>query len=320
MIQSQLQQPTEVALRFDDPSGSMAGQLPGLVSVPPMGSSVVSVRVRPKKRRWFGERTPRTFMVTADGSSGGVPPISATGQMDDLPLGPMVLGGGVVGALAIAAFAGIAAASFLGDGGGTPPVDPTQENGGGGGGDPTVFASTTAEPTRRGPGRTTPVPSATTTATGPTATATQAPPTPTPPLPTPTPPPPPPTPTAGPPTNAANTGSWTLTLTVSFNNCPFGQFVGSQIEETYEFYEAVADDTYMEPGEAIDAYQSRTDAYLGQYTFSYPLWSISYEIVADDGSPGTAWLYNSFTALNRTVSQLEEYYTTSAGACQITYE
>src|SRR5690606_25895170 len=124
---------------------------------------------------------------------------------------------------------------------------------GGGDGLP-VITSVTAELTGGGTGRT-PVPSATTTTALPTVTASPtatATPTIPPPPATATPPPPTPT-TAGPPANAANSGSWTLTFEVTFNNCPFGVFVGGTVEEAYEFYEAVGEDDYLEPGEAVDA-------------------------------------------------------------------
>lgn len=325
VIQSQVQQPTEVALRFDDPSDAIGADLPQSVSVPPMGSSVVSVRVRPKKRRWLGAKVPRTFMVTADGSSGGVPPVSATGQMDDLPRGPIMLGGGVLGALALAAFAGLGAASAFGGGGDSPPATPTEEDGRGSSRTPTAESS--PEPSRTtiwGAG--TPTPGATAGATAspttaptsapttlptrvtlPTATATSAPPTAT-----------PTTPVIS--TLSANTGTWTMSLTVSFNNCPFGQIVGGAIEEEYEFYEATASNDLMDPGELIDVYQTRTGVYLGQYTFSYPQWTVAYDIIATDGSEGVAYLGNTFTATDRTIAVIEEYYTTAAGNCQIFYE
>jgi len=329
VLQSHVEQPTEVALRFDDPSGEVGVEMPTAVVVPPMGSSVVSVRVRPKRRRWLGSRLARTFMVTADGSSGGVPPVSATGQLDDLPRGPVLIGGGVLGALALAAFAGLGAANaFSGGGGDAPPATETEQSVGG-----RRTPTTVADSTPRDQATSTPAISRTT-IWGPEGTPTAGP------TETPTPQPTavptrltlptatstsPPSATATPtspviPVLRANTGTWTLTMEVTFNNCPFGQVVGGAVEEAYEFYEANGGNDYMEPGEPIDAYQTRTGAYLGQYTFSYPQWTIGYEILATDGSPGIAYLGNTFTAEDRTIPALEEYYTTASGSCQIFYE
>lgn len=329
-LHSQVPQPTEVLLQFNDPDDAVTYEMPRSVSVPPMGSSTAVVRVRPKKRRWLGAKIPHMFMVTADGSSSGVPPVSATGQLDDTPLGPVLIGGGVAGVLAIAAVAAIGASALLGgdDGGravapdatSTPTEEATPRSGTGGDvetptprqtADRTATSIWAATPVDRTPSPETP----TDTPAPPTPTATVAAPTPT------TAPPATATNTvpAGPPANSIEDGVWTYNFRVTSNTCGSGLAVGEAVTISYEFYEATPVDGYLVPGELTRVVQSDFAATLGNYTFSYPNFTVSYPFTADDGTPGTATLFSTFTSPTSGSGILQEDYHGANGTCTILF-
>lgn len=330
-LHSQVPQPTEVQLQFNDPDDAVIYEMPPSVSVPPMGSSTAVVRVRPKKRRWLGAKVPHMFMVTADGSSSGVPPVSATGQLDDTPLGPVLIGGGVAGVLAIAAFAAIGASALMGgdDGGqavapdatSTPTEEATPRGSSGGNAEtptprPTVDRTATsiwaatpvAQTPSPGAGNPTEAP-ATPTTVAPPATATTA--------------PPPPTATntvpAGPPANSIEDGVWTYNFRVTSNTCGSGLAVGESVTISYEFYEAAPVDGYIVPGELTRVVQSDFAATLGTFSFAYPNFTVSYPFTADDGTPGTATLFSTFTSPTSGSGILQEDYHGANGTCTILF-
>ncbi|MDZ7728171.1 MAG: serine/threonine-protein kinase [Dehalococcoidia bacterium] len=330
-LQSQVEHVTEVELRFDEEGGTVDWEMPRTVAVPPMGSSAVQLRVRPRKRRWLGPAQGRTFMVTADGGNSGVPPVSATGYLDDRPFGPLFLGAGVIGALALVAAMGAGASALVGGGGNndasapvaTEEPDEQREDDDG----ETVNATTTPERTptetddeeRATPTATkAPATSAPATSTRVPPTATPVPPTAIPVPPTATPVPPTATP-SGPPPSSIAPGQWDYSFVVTYNDCPFGVSPGGTVNESYTFVEAGNGDGYVSHGEAVELYQARTGAYLGRYTFTYPNFAISYAVTSNSGNGGTATLYSYFSGTNSGSGELEEVYSVGGGSCFIEY-
>ncbi len=307
-IHSQVPQSTEVLLQFNDPDDAVVYEMPRSVSVPPMGSSTAMVRVRPRKRRWLGAKIPHMFMVTADGSSSGVPPVSATGQLDDTPVGPILIGGGVAGVLAIAAFAAIGASALLGGDDNTPSSPGDRST-------PEATATSTPRASGGGVSNTpTPRPTPDRSATSVWAvTPTPEPATATPTLvPTATIPP-------APPANSIEDGVWTYNFRVTSNTCGSGLAVGETVTISYEFYEAVRVDGYIQPGEQTRVVQTDFEATLGTFAFTYPDFTVSYPFTAEDGTPGTATLFSTFTSPTSGSGILQEDYHGSAGTCTILF-
>jgi serine/threonine protein kinase len=91
-----------VTLHLDaqDSEGRCACSLPYSVSVSPGEATTVGLRVAPRQRRWRGERETVTFVVSAS-PGGGSPPVTVSGQFEDVSYGwlPYAGGGIVLGVL-----------------------------------------------------------------------------------------------------------------------------------------------------------------------------------------------------------------------------
>ena len=105
-LRNRSDEPMELHLKAEeaeDAEGLCAFSLPDSVTVPPNGEATVTVKVRPRSRRWRGVRETRWFGVTASSGAGGQPPTSVYGQFDDLPYGWVPYSGGaVLGAVVVA--------------------------------------------------------------------------------------------------------------------------------------------------------------------------------------------------------------------------
>jgi serine/threonine-protein kinase len=195
----------DVQVSGQDPENSVEFVLPPPVSVPPGGSVVVPVQVKPRKRRLTGEGRNLTFTLT--GAGAGMPPVNVSSAVREPSWGRLPF----LGLAAVAALAAAGALAFaLAGGGDDTPAGP-------GDGTPVVTATTPASSPTAGAATVTGTPSPTVTrtvtptpgsgggvSTPPTPTPipptpTPVPPTPTPVPPTPTPIPPTPTPTPPPP-------------------------------------------------------------------------------------------------------------------------
>ncbi len=111
----------KLQLSAEDKDGHCAFLLPGSVTVPPRGETTVTIKVRPRTRRWRGGGETRRFSLTASGDGGG-PPTTISGQFEDMPYGWVPYGGGAVLGVALAAAAVVA---LLPDGDGSTPTAPS---------------------------------------------------------------------------------------------------------------------------------------------------------------------------------------------------
>jgi hypothetical protein len=199
----------DVQVSGQDPENSVEFVLPPPVSVPPGGSVVVPVQVKPRKRRLTGEG--RNLAFTLTGAGAGLPPVNVSSAVKEPSWGRLPF----LGLAAVAALVGAGAIAFaLSGGGGDSPAGP---------GDVSPTASPTATAvtptgtvtTATATGTTSPAVTPTVTPTPgtgggvstpptPTPSPTPVPPTPTPVPPTPTPIPPTPTPTPPPPPSFSN--------------------------------------------------------------------------------------------------------------------
>ncbi len=111
----------KLQLNAEDDDGHCAFLLPGSVTVPPRGETTVTMKVRPRSRRWRGGSETRRFSVAASGDGGG-PPTTVSGQFEDMPYGWVPYGGGAALGVALAAAAVVA---LLPDGDGSPATAPS---------------------------------------------------------------------------------------------------------------------------------------------------------------------------------------------------
>ncbi len=111
----------KLQLNAEDDDGHCAFLLPGSVTVPPRGETTVTMKVRPRSRRWRGGRETRRFSVAASGDRGG-PPTTVSGQFEDMPYGWLPYGGGAVLCVALAAAIAVA---LLPNGDGSTPTAPS---------------------------------------------------------------------------------------------------------------------------------------------------------------------------------------------------
>ncbi len=114
----------DAAVRLSLAAGSGATQvsLPrDAVKVPGHSTATLSLRARPRRRRWTGARESRSFTIAAsgDGDDSGNPP-TATGDYDDQPYGLLPIGGGGVFAAVVA----VVVFLLLRGGGGSSPLPP----------------------------------------------------------------------------------------------------------------------------------------------------------------------------------------------------
>ena len=111
-IQNECDDQLDLELRAEDRGGRCRFKLPQRISIAPHGALRLSLRVRPKKRRWRGDREVRVFTVYAS-TGDGQPPFTVSGRFDDLPFGWVPYGGVVAAGIAAAAVAGGALAAGL---------------------------------------------------------------------------------------------------------------------------------------------------------------------------------------------------------------
>ena len=295
-----------VALQAADPSNTVEISAPASAAIPPSGQVTVPVRVRPRNRRWFGAPIGRSFSVIASGGGGGTGSTAANGQFDDMPRGWPVVGPVLGLAAGVLLPVALVAAGALGGGDDDGPVSPADES-------PTPSASAQRSPSASASSS---APASATAATR-TATATQPAQATAAPTATPTPPPPTATPTtAGPPLNSIAVGTWTYSFTVVENTCAFGLDVGQTFETSFDFNEVGNGDGYISPGERVDVVQEG-QFNLGRFTFSYPEFDFSFDVVGNDGTvPGFAYVSNEFTGTNSGTATIYEAYQTNP-ECEI---
>lgn len=307
--------PGTVALQAVDPSNTVEISAPASAAIPPSGQVTVPVRARPRSRRWFGAPVDRSFSIIASGGGGGTGGAAANGQFDDMPRGWPVVGPVLGLAAGVLVPVALVAAGALGGGDDDGPVSPGDES-------PTPSASAQRSPSVAASATSSAAATASaTTATTATLTST-VPPTATRPAqataaPTPTAPPPTATPTtAGPPPNSIAVGTWTYAFTVVENTCAFGLEVGETFETSFDFNEVGNGDGYISPGERVDVVQEG-QFNLGRFTFSYPEFDFSFDVVGNDGTvPGFAYVSNEFTGTNSGTATIYEAYETNP-ECEI---
>lgn len=104
----------DLQLNADDDGGHCSFSLPNGVTVPPHGATTVTIKVRPRARRWRGSREIRWFSVMASSGDGGQPPAIVSGQFEDMPYGWLPYGLGSVVGMIIAVVVGVTVAFGVG--------------------------------------------------------------------------------------------------------------------------------------------------------------------------------------------------------------
>jgi len=102
-IQNECGEQLDLELRAEDRGGRCRFKLPKKIIIGPHSALRLSLWVRPKKRRWRGDREVRVFTVYAS-IGDGQPPFTVTGRFDDMAYGWLPAGGvlSLAGAAAVA--------------------------------------------------------------------------------------------------------------------------------------------------------------------------------------------------------------------------
>jgi len=103
-IQNECDDQLDLELRAEDRGGRCRFKLPKKITIGPHSALKLSLRVRPKRRRWRGDREVRVFTVYAS-TGDGQPPFTVSGRFDDMACG-WLPAGGVLSLASAAAVAG----------------------------------------------------------------------------------------------------------------------------------------------------------------------------------------------------------------------